>query len=361
MAHHILAVIILHFITFQAALSSPPHNLPRCPPFPKSNFTIHQYQLYPENAFWDPENCVVYFSALFNGSLATYDPYTDSTSIVTFPGITHAPGQHTSGLHYSPSTKLLSIVINSESPFLTGGANVSGDNWLIQYDTVAKAELWRANLTAVTQGKWGGFLDVAVDTRGNSYVISQYPKSILKVSPDGEVELWYPPQTNETTVRGYTGCVSLGDMMLVVGSEPDPQAESGRRSEVYRFDLTRKRGKEELVHRSPHTELADTNRLKLPEAYGGTVALVSQLYVGVTVLRSRDRKWERAEYLGTITSDFPALFERILPTTVQVGPRNQYMVGQYFPGQIVPGTTAGNRSEWPMFDVTAQVESLLRG
>ena len=125
--------------------------------------------------------------------------------------------------------------------------------------------------------------------------------------------------------------------------------------------MTRERGKEDLVHRSRHTELADTNRLKLPEAYGGTVELVSKLYVGVTVLRSRDRKWERAEYLGTITSDFPALFERILPTTVQVGPRNQYMVGQYFPGQIVPGTTAGNRSEWPMFDVTAQVESLLRG
>lgn len=32
-----------------------------CPPFTNGSFAIQQYQLYPENADWDVNNCIVYF------------------------------------------------------------------------------------------------------------------------------------------------------------------------------------------------------------------------------------------------------------------------------------------------------------
>lgn len=59
-------------------------------------------------------------------------------------------------------------------------------------------------------------------------------------------------------------------------------------------------------------------------------------------------------------SDWLIVFDRILPTTVRLGSRSQYMVGPHHQGAIVPGTTAGNRSEWEMVDVTKEVEALLR-
>ena len=33
-------------------------------PFEKGNFTVKQFQLHPENAFWDTQNCVVYFRSV---------------------------------------------------------------------------------------------------------------------------------------------------------------------------------------------------------------------------------------------------------------------------------------------------------
>jgi hypothetical protein len=64
---------------------------------------------------------------------------------------------------------------------------------------------------------------------------------------------------------------------------------------------------------------AATSRVKVPAAYGGRVVLVSEQDLGVTVFWSGDGKWRRAENLGTIRSGFLREFERILPTTVQVG------------------------------------------
>ncbi|KAK3357810.1 hypothetical protein B0T25DRAFT_451192 [Lasiosphaeria hispida] len=332
-----------------------------CPPFNKGNFTISQYQLYPENAFWDTEHCVVYFSALFNGSVAVYDPYRDTfPSILTFPGITHAPGQHSSGIDHDPHTNLLSIVIDSENPFLTEGADVAGDNWLIKYDVARSRELWRANLTAVTRGLWGGFQDVAVDSQGNSFVIGTYPKSILKVDKHGRnIEVWYLPQTSNTTVHGYTGVAAVGDTLLVVDNEGVPESSAEGRSEIYRFDLTEKKGTPVLVQRTPRTPIGEADKIHLPPAYGGKVLLVAEDLLGATVLRSTDG-WRTAEHLGTVRSGFPKFFERIVPSTIQIGPRRQYMIGQYFPGTIVPGTTAGNRTDFPMFDITEQVEAMLK-
>ena len=38
------------------------HN--HCPPFNNGTFNIHQYQLYPDNAAFDTDNCVLYIRYL---------------------------------------------------------------------------------------------------------------------------------------------------------------------------------------------------------------------------------------------------------------------------------------------------------
>ncbi|KAK3681561.1 hypothetical protein B0T22DRAFT_522678 [Podospora appendiculata] len=331
----------------------------QCPPFSKGNFTVSQFQLYPENAIWDDRHCVVYFASLFNGSVVVYDPYRDKvTKILEFPAITNVLGQHASGLDYNPDTNLLSVVIDSQNPFLAEGADVTGDNWLIKYDLTRQRELWRTNLTAVTRGLWGGFQDVSVDTRGNSYVIGTYPKSVVKVTPWGQPSVYYPPQTNDTTVHGYTGTAHVGNTMLVVDNNGTPESSATGNSEIFRLDLNKAHGAPVLVPRTPHTPIGEADKIHLPQAYGGTVLLVAEDLRGLTVLRSLDG-WHTAEHRGFIPSDFPVFFQKIVPSSIQIGPTKNYLIGQYFPGAFVPGTNSGNRTDFPMFDLTAQIDALL--
>ncbi len=289
-----------------------------------------------------------------------YDPYTNKTlDIIEFRGITDVYDEHASGIHWDKRTGIVSLVIDAQPAFLTDGANATGDYWLVKYDTHAKRELWRANLTSVTQAKWSGFQDVTVDARGNSYVVGTYPASIMRVDVSGRhIKPWSPPQTANTTVHGYTGICSTGETLLVIDANGVPEELSEGNSQIYRFDMTEDVGRPVLVPRSPPgIPLGVPDAIHLPEKYGGHVMLAAMNYVGVTVLRSRDG-WRTAEQLGTITTNFPAFFQRIIPSTVQIGER-QFMIGQRFPGAIVPGTKGGNQSDFPFFDITDQVEALL--
>jgi len=298
---------------------------------------------------------------LFNGSVINFDPYKNKTlAQVSFPGITDVYDEHGSGMHFDQKTGVLSIVIDAQPAFLTGGANVTGDYWLVKYDTRARRELWRANLTSFTHAKYGGYQDVTVDKRGYSYVVGTYPSNILRVSPSGkEIAGWYPPQTTNTTVHGYTGITSVGETLIVIDANGVPEELKEGDSQLYRFDMTKDKGTPVLIPRTPAgIKLNTPDTIHLPEQYNGTVMLASLNYIGVTVLRSRDG-WKTAEQLGTITSDFPEFFQRIIPSTVQIGPDSHFMVGQKFPGAIVPGTKGGNQSDFPFFDITAQVNALL--
>ncbi|KAM7197459.1 TRI14-like protein [Naviculisporaceae sp. PSN 640] len=362
-SHRLLVQLLGAAVFFMSASGSSSRHGKKCPPFNKpGNITLHQYQLYPQTAAWDTNRCVAYFCALFNGSIAEYDPYLDKFTVINFAGITHALDQHASGIDYNPATGLLHIVIDSQRPFLTEGADVGGDNWLVRYDPAKRKEHWRANLTATTNGLWGGFQDVAVDSRGNSYVIGTYPKSVLKVSPKGKVSVWYPPQTTNTKVRGYTGAVSLnGDTMIVVDNEGVPESELVGDSNIYRFDLTKPSGVPVKIPRFPPTQWGPGDKIQFPPMYENKVALIADDYRGTIVLRSEDGKWTKAEHLGLIPNDYPVFFSRITPSTVQLGPKKQYLIGNNFPGPIVPGTTGGNHSDFPLFDITKEVENLLKG
>jgi len=251
--------------------------------------------------------------------------------------------------------------MNDQTVFLTAGRNVSGPYWLVKYNTRTRREIWRADLTRFTQAKYAGFQDVTVDARGNSYIIGTYPGSILRIDKSGKrITAWYPPQTTDNTKHGYAGVDSVGETLLVADANGVPEGVNEGNSEIYRFDMTGEEGRPVLIPRSPTgIKLGIPDSLRLPERYGGTVMLMGENYVGVTVLRSLDG-WQTAEQLGTIKSDFPRFPDRLMSSTVQIGER-QFMFGQIFPDEIVPGTKGGNITDFPFFDITDQVEELLRG
>ncbi|KAK0624113.1 hypothetical protein B0T14DRAFT_428231 [Immersiella caudata] len=341
------------FFTIGAA-TRPGHR--HCPPFPGGSFTIDRFQLYPENADFDSNRCVLYLSALFNSSVAIYDPYTAQiTKTIDFPGLTGRADVHASGLTWDKRTGLLSIVLNSPNPFITGGQDISGDNFLVKYDPSTHRSLWTLNLTATTQGKYGGQQEVEHDTRGHTYVVGTYPSSILKVDKSGrKVTPWYlPPAPIVTTARGYSGLAATGDVLLANDNN------GGNGGEIYRFDMREHTGRPRLVPRTPNVFLPATDAIYLPPKYHGKVLLVTINTVGIVVLRSKDKSWRTAEHLGTVANDLAfAGPGAIVPTAVQIG-ESIYMVELFFPGPIVPGTNAGDRSIFPMYDITAQVEALL--
>ncbi len=116
-------------------------------------------------------------SALWNASVVVYDPYKDKVEeTLEFPHITRSATEHIGGVAWDPYTDLITILVDSAAPWATAGADVSGDNLIMKYDKKTKKVLWSANITAVTQGKYGAFQDVEHDARGNTYIVGTFPE-----------------------------------------------------------------------------------------------------------------------------------------------------------------------------------------
>ncbi len=374
-----LPFLLLGLLSLGAAAL--PRRSSSCPPFNNGTFTIDQFQLYPENADWDTKSCLVYFGfvpeipsfislslslyrkvareaynkcrALFNASVAVYDPYKNKiVDSITLDGITHNPKLHVGGVAADQFSSLITIVVDAISPFASNGKDTSGDNFIIKYDPAKKSVLWKLNITAVTQGKYGGFQDVATDVRGNTYIVGTFPGTILRVDKNGTAVVpWYLPSTINSTKAGYSGLAVTGDILLV---------NDDATGEIYRFDTKAEKGTPTLVPRTPHDAFTGGDAIHLPPKYNGTVLLAAEDAKGVTVLRSKDGSWKTAEHLGTVPLNKTLVGDGMVPAAIEIG-GSLFMVIEYFSGgsSIVPGTTAGPRSQFPMVDITQEVTTLL--
>jgi len=283
--------------------------------------------------------------------VAIYDPYKDKmVEIIEYPGITRSASEHIGGVAWDKYSGLITILVDSAPPWATNGADVSGDNLVMKYDPVARKTLWTTNLTAVSKGKYGGFQDVEHDRRGNTYVVGTWPSSILRIDRDAKhVVPWYPPQTTVTTDRGYGGLAAAGEVLLT--NDGDGQ--------IYRFDMRDDKGTPKLVPISPKVLYNDTDGIYLPPVYGGTVLLVSSHDSGIQVLRSTN-SWRTAEHLGTIKNPSNAATNGSQVTAaVQMGSNSVYIIDEFFTDTWVTGQTAGNRSVFPMPDITHQIKELI--
>ncbi|KAH7000774.1 hypothetical protein EDB80DRAFT_812120 [Ilyonectria destructans] len=339
----------LALASFPALTSCVPHQCPS----PAGNLSVSAFQLYPENADFDTKRCVAYFSVLYNSSVAVYNPYKNTVvDVIEFPGLSGNPLLHASGVQVDPFDRL-SVVVDAGSSFDTGGQDISGNNWLVKYSLQEDRVLWQYNLTAVTAGAYSGFQDIEHDRHGNTFVLGTFPTSLIRVTADGKKATpWYLGPRSDPIVAGFTGLVNIGDA-LVVSNVTDGQ--------LYRFDITSAQG---TPVRIPLTTAQDRiggplDGVYLPPRYAGKVILVSDNVGGTIVLRSSDAKWKTAERLGVVPNDLVAQGGSTV-ASVQIGDRI-YAVTEFFGDsqQIVPGTLAGNRTAFPLIDISAQVEKLL--
>ncbi|GJC94073.1 TRI14-like protein [Colletotrichum higginsianum] len=300
----------------------------------------------PENADYDTKRCVAYLSVLYNSTVAVWDPYTNSVvDTIAVPGLSFNPTLHSSGVRRDPLDRL-SIIIDAGAAFDTAGQDISGDNFLVKYDLASRQVLWQRNLTAVTGGVYSGFQDTAHAADGTTFALGTFPSSIIRVSADGETAAaWYLQTPPDHTVHGLSGLVSSPDgKSLLVVDNADGQ--------LYRFDISAAEG---APVRVPLTgaELIGTalDGVSIPSRYHGTVILVSDNAAGTVVLRSQDGSWDAAEVLGTVPASPLAEAEPVGGSV--------YAVSEWFMDDKVAGTLAGNRTEWPLVDISAQIDALL--
>ncbi|KAB8211450.1 hypothetical protein BDV34DRAFT_208640 [Aspergillus parasiticus] len=320
---------------------------PGCPSL-TGNITVDAYQLYPEHADFNENDCLVYLS-----TVAVYDPYKKKiVNTIQLPGLSGDPTLHMSGVVVDPQG-LLSVIVDAGAAFDTQGQDISGDNFLVKVDPGHGQVLWRKNLTEVTDGVYGGYQDAAHDTNGNTFVVGTFPASIVKVGPNGSTAIpWYlQPQPNQT-VPGLSGLAAKGDILL---------GTDGSDGQLYRFNMT-----EEMGHKI-HVPLRGRNATRignsldgilLPKQFNGTVLLVSDTTDGTVVLRSADGLWTSAEMVGTVPNLY-ASQNGFSVDNVEIG-GSLYSVTEFFLDEKVPGTLAGNRTHFPLVDITHQVLRLLK-
>ncbi|KAK4183066.1 hypothetical protein QBC35DRAFT_518459 [Podospora australis] len=336
-------------ISRRQEIPRPPHG---CPEFTRGTFSINAYQLYPENMDWDAKLCQVYIGILFNASFGIYDLYKDKLDVVEFPGITRVKEFHVGAVAWDKHSGHATTITGQGNAFETFGANISGDNFIKRYNPYTRKFIWSLNITAVSKGLYGGFNDITYDPLGNAFVCGTYPASILKVDPKGKgITPWYLPSTIVPTEAGYSG-IAAHEYTIVA-------LNSGRR-ELVRFDAKASRGTPISIPVTPvnHTAFTSGDAIRLPLKYEGKVLLVAQKE-GIAVLRSRNTKWKAAEYLGFIRNaiDIPPGWNLVAPA--QIGD-NLYILNDWFLDPIVPGTVAGNKTSFPLIDITREVDALVR-
>ncbi|KAK3347765.1 trichothecene biosynthesis enzyme [Neurospora tetraspora] len=303
-----------------------------CPPFNKGNFTIDYFQLYPENADWDAHSCQVIFGSLWNGSVAIYNPYLSQiTQSLTFPGVTNTGTYHIGGVAFDPLSNLYTILTDPAAAWDTEGGDLRGDHLLIKYNPITNHTLWTLNLTTLTHERYGGFQDVETDRRGNTYVVGTFPGTILRADKHGrEIKEWYLPDPFPTVTPGtpfakggFGGLAAVPGTEILLSNDGDGQ--------IYRFDMRADRGHPVAVPITPKVLYNDTDAIYLPPKYGGSVLLVASHGSGVQVLRSRDKRWERAEYVGTVEVEYPRdeefpQGEGVTVAVTQIGPSGLYVI-----------------------------------
>lgn len=304
-------------------------------------------------------------SALFNASVAVFNPYNNTViESIDFPGLSGDINIHL-GPALPDASGRLTVLLDAAAAFATGGADVSGTNVILKYDFDTNSVLWQHNISAeITQGRFGGFQDVAHDKDQNVYIVGTFPGTILRVRDNGTgLAPWFlpaPAALANTTVAGFAGIASIIEKdLLLVNNQADGQ--------IYRFDGVSGavNGTPILIPRtdagngSTSAPLGASDAILLPPKYGGTVLLVSVDAEGTVVLRSKDGSWKTAETLGLISNNVPEAMGGLTPAPLQIGPNKVFAVEEFFADPVLAGTTAGNRSAFPLVDITTQVDALL--
>ncbi|KAK2601777.1 hypothetical protein QQS21_004661 [Conoideocrella luteorostrata] len=332
----------------------------------KGDRNITKFQLYPENIDVDTKSGLAYISVLYNSEVAVYDPAQgEVVDTIKFENLSFEnpkksrPDLHASGVQVDHLQRL-SVSVNAGAAFDTQGTNTTGDNFLVKYGLKEKRELWRMNLTPVAEG-FAGYQDIEHDSCGNSFVVGTFPGSIIRVNFNGtKATPWYLTEKRKSSTQGLTG-LAVKDGMLFASDEvggkllrfDDMHAEKGVPVEV---PIHGADGKTSIGK--------GLDGIYFPPLFEGKVLLVSNSMNGTVVLRSKDGTWKSAENLGLIHNpQTEPQHGGFTTASVQMGKRI-YALTEYFadaapPNKPVCGTLAGNRTVFPLQDITDLVTKLV--
>lgn len=334
-----------------------------CAPF-NGTFTIENSKLYPENLDWDPVHCKLYISANFNASVLVYDPYTLTYDVITFDGITDTNPYHVSGIDYDASTGSILISANSGNPFVSSGADMTGANKVIRYDTETKTIAYTADLAdfsaqLVTGNQTGGgFQDFAEDPSGNAYVPNVFHvPAIAKVTKDGSVSPWYIGESSTSSAYIYLGIIYHEATNKLVVTAPylstfvsfDVGSDSPAPTNVTMNDRP-------VDGSYPGLEC---DGLINPARYNRDILMCSENGLQAITLWATTDNFSSVKYIGQVadnsTTDIATWGS---PTaTVEVG-NAIYISNEYF-HYMNEFDVAGNRSSFPFVDATAQFDAIV--
>lgn len=298
-------------------------------------------------SFYSKNNRADITSCVWNATVGVYDPYiNEMIDVIEFPGLSHTGTYHVGGTSVDEKTGLLSILADAWEPVLSGGTNLTGDSFFLQWDPATKQVLYKINLTETTRGKYSGFATIAHDPDDNAYVVGRLPSSILKINKYGKTVIpWYLPQPIIPTNTGIGSIAATGWTVLV----------SDTNSRILKFDMRKELGVPVEVPHYPPVNWTITDSGYLPPRYGGTVYLLAEDLFGIIVLRSKDGLWDTAEFLGKVPNPVPNSYTT---EPVQIG-NSIYLVPTDVGNMSHINTGPGTQDKFPFIDITSQVDELL--
>ncbi|KAH7015790.1 hypothetical protein EDB80DRAFT_679719 [Ilyonectria destructans] len=243
---------------------------------------------------------------------------------------------------------------NSGMPFETLGANLTGPNQLVQYDTNAKTLGYIINMESFQQEVLQshslfvtGFQDMDEDEEGNVYFLAMYGGAIAKVSPLGTVTLFYVDQNTNESTSWPNGISMTGDKALLYDETQkalislDPTETSPAAVNVPISEL-------------PSDETIDCDGFYMPPKYDGRVLLRLSDGLGKIIVFRTEDGWETASFAGGVAN---IVLDGWATASVQIS-NSIYMNEEYFFDTGV-WDQAGNRTSFPVVDITSHLESIL--
>ncbi|KAM5524119.1 TRI14-like protein [Fusarium oxysporum f. sp. phaseoli] len=331
--------------------SASKHVTSRCPPISGDILFRNEFQLYPS-----------FYSSIYNASIVVWDPYSSSIQrVISLPGISHsgleASDKRLSGTVIDSTNDVLSAVVQADEFFLSGGNDVSGDNFVVKVDLNTFA-VKKINLTTTTKGQYGAFIDIDNGLSGDLYVNGGYPSSILHIDCKDKVSPFYVREpTTAPRPFGFGGVVRVGDNLI---------ASDNTNHQLVRFTIQSGHSSPVVIPQTNYHNFSGGGSLSLPHRYGGKALLMAEDILaknttGVSVFSSMDG-WKTAKFAGFIES----IDRKLEPASAAISQTTAHELGDriyssvlFYDNKINP-SMAGNRTDFALRDITDSVDSLLQ-
>jgi hypothetical protein len=253
--------------------------------------------------------------------------------------------------------------------FETNGADLSGPQKVIKWDTAAMETVYIADLAPFQEqyeSTFGhvtaGFQDIAEDNIGNSYAPATFGGySIAKIAPNGTVTPFF--WSNETA-RNVTAQSTIYFGLVFLSTPSKLLISDGQLGGFVTFDTTSPSPVPTPITISDMPSNLTSilcDAIITPNRYPSQrVILCAEDVLGgngaITVFSSNDN-WASAKYLGVVYNTDPRTQGFLTTTAVEITDSIYLSSMSFSDGPTFD--TAGNRTSFPMIDITEQVDTIV--